>query len=64
LTDDEDLKIVDVGSGPDFEVNLSYQKLLTSDIKPDSDLPTLRLSASAANIPLTGSILDIGADGP
>jgi len=59
LTDDEDLKIVDVGSGPDFEVNLSYQKLLTSDTKPDFDLPT-----EVVRIPLTGSILDIGTDGP
>jgi len=35
LTDDHDLEIVDIGSGPDSEVDLSYQTLLTSDIEPD-----------------------------
>jgi len=64
LTDDQNLEIVDVWSGLDSEVNLSYQTLLTSDIEPDFDLPTLGLSASAADIPLTDGILDTGADGP
>jgi len=62
MTDEQDLEIVDVGSGPsgpDSEVDWSYQTLLTSDIEPDVDLPTPGLSMSAAYIlPLTGSIFD------
>jgi len=50
LTDDQDLEIVDVGSGLDSEIDLSYQTLLTSDIEPDFDLPTLGLSTSTADI--------------
>jgi len=38
LTDDQDLEIVDVGSGPDSEVDLSCQTPLTNDIKPDFGL--------------------------
>jgi len=64
LTDDQDLEIVDTGSGPNSEVDLRYQTLLTSDIEPDFDLPTLGLSTSANDIPFTSGILDTGTDGP
>jgi len=64
LTDDQNLEIVDVGSGLDSEVDLSYQTLLTSVIEQDFDLPTLGLSTSTTDIPLTNGILDTGADDP
>jgi len=51
LTDEQNLEIVDVGSGLDSEVDLSYQTLLTSVIEPDFDLPTLGLSTSTTDIP-------------
>jgi len=64
LTDDQNLEIVDVGSGLNSEVDLSYQTLLTSDIKPDFDFPTLGLSTSTTDIPLTSGILDTSDDDP
>jgi len=55
-----DLEIVDVGSRPESDANLSYQTLLTSDTELEFDLPTLGLSTSTTDIPLTGNVLDTG----
>ena len=40
-TDEQELEIVDVGSGPDY-IDLSYHTLLTSDVEPHWVCPRQR----------------------